>query len=289
VAGLKSVRCRQIETTDLAQVVDLLTEGFRAQRRRAFWTRALERLADHQTPTGFPRFGYLLESGGAIVGVILLIFTRIPGCGTETVRCNLSSWYVADAFRPYAPMLISRALKHKEATYLNLTPAPHTFPILDAQGFQRYCEGRFLAIPAVARSSESAAIEQWTATMPAPADVDTNQARLLQDHAAYGCISVMCRAKGVAYPFVFAPRRKFGVLPLVILAYCCDIEHFVRFAGPLGRFLLARGYLLVSIDADAPIGGLIGYYDAMKPKYWRGANKPRLGDTSYTERTMFGS
>jgi hypothetical protein len=75
----------------------------------------------------------------------------------------------------------------------------------------------------------------------------------------------------------------------VILAYCRDVPEFVRFAGPLGRFLLARGYPLVSIDADAAIPGLIGYHDAMKPKYYRGAHKPRLGDTSYTERTMFGS
>jgi hypothetical protein len=39
------------------------------------------------------------------------------------------------------------------------------------------------------------------------------------------------------------------------LAYCRDVEEFVRLAGPLGRFLARRGLPLVVIDGSRPIKG----------------------------------
>ena len=35
----------------------------------------------------------------------------------------------------------------KDVTYLNVSPAPHTRPIIEAQGFARYCDGIFIAVP----------------------------------------------------------------------------------------------------------------------------------------------
>ena len=75
-----------------------------------------------------PKFGYLLESGGDLVGVILLIFSSIPGQDTSKIRCNVSSWYVEPAFRSHASLLISQAIKHKNVTYVNISPAMHTQP-----------------------------------------------------------------------------------------------------------------------------------------------------------------
>ena len=42
---------------------------------------------------------------------------------------------------------MSQALRHKHVTYLNVSPAPHTLPIIEAQGFARYCDGVFVAVP----------------------------------------------------------------------------------------------------------------------------------------------
>ena len=56
--------------------------------------------------------------------------------GAAVPRCNLSSWYVEPSFRAYAPLLVSQALRHKHVTYLNVSPAPHTLPIIEAQGFR---------------------------------------------------------------------------------------------------------------------------------------------------------
>src|ERR1700760_3774650 len=145
------IRCRPIADADLDNVADLLKRGFGARRTRAFWRSALACLQARPVPPDVPRYGYLLENDGAVVGAILLIFTVTPG--GDALRANVSSWYVEPAFRGYAALLVSQALKLKQVTYLNISAAPHTWPILEAQGYRRYSSGIFVAAPALQRGS----------------------------------------------------------------------------------------------------------------------------------------
>lgn len=271
---------------------DRRTINFSLSHRRseAFWRNAVGRLPTHATPAGLPKYGYALQAGEAIVGVILLIFARVQSGAGEFVRCSLSSWYVEEPFRVYAPLLISRALRHREVTYFNLTAVPHTFPILKAQGFTSYCSGRFMALPWLARGPSGTTVARVAAGGCAGDGLPRAEAAILESHAGYGCISLVCHHSGKAYPFVFAPRRKFGIASFALLAYCRGVDDFVRFAGPLGRHLLLRdGLTMVAVDADGPIDALVGHYSADKPKYFLGPNPPRPGDMAYSERTMFGS
>ena len=103
---LARVRCRQIEAGDLEPITDLLAAGFPA-RSRKYWTSALATLAARPPVEGCPRFGYMLEVGGAASGVVLLIASRAGG----VVRCNVSSWYVAPQARAYGSLLVTQALK----------------------------------------------------------------------------------------------------------------------------------------------------------------------------------
>jgi hypothetical protein len=130
---MSRVRCRQIEETDLDAVLDLLVEGFPGQTR-AHWVEVLRRLSVHDTPVGYAKYGYLLEHNAVAVGVLLLIFAKIAD--NAHVRCSVSSWYVRPPFRGYAALLASRALRHRDVVYVNMTPAPHTRPILEAQGYR---------------------------------------------------------------------------------------------------------------------------------------------------------
>ena len=73
------------------------------------------------------------------------------------------------------------------------------------------------------------------------------------------------------------------------LAWCQDTSSFLSFAGPLGRWLLWRGLPLVVLDACGPTRGLVGrFFKDRAPKYFRGAQAPRLNDLAYTEAVMFG-
>ena len=83
-----------------------------------------------------PNYGYLMESGGAPVGVILLISTMMHYHDTSTRRCNLSSWYVDPEFRNYAALFASMSQKRKDVTYFNVTPATATWPVIEAQGLR---------------------------------------------------------------------------------------------------------------------------------------------------------
>jgi hypothetical protein len=112
---------------------------------------------------------------------------------------------------------------------------------------------------------------------------------VLREHAEHGCISLWCVTAERAYPFVFRPRFVKGVIPCAQLIYCRDIADFPRFAGPLGRRLARHARPIVIVDSNGPIPGLIGIFrHGSKPKYFKGPQRPRLGDLAYTEYAILG-
>jgi hypothetical protein len=281
------VRCREIAVSDLDQIADLATRGF-SILSRDFWIRALDQLSKHATPPGLPRYGHLLECDGAPVGLHLMIFSTIAvNDGEPTIRCNVSSWYVEPAYRCYAALLASRALGYQHVTYFNITPSRNTLPILEALGYVRYCNGRFLTAPTVIKYDWGLRIRRVTRTTSFDIDLGSFDKDLLLKHAGFGCISLIGSLRDLSYPFVFLPLRNAGIVPYVYLAYCRQLEDFVRFAGSLGRFLARHGYLLVVVDSNGPVKGLVGRYFDDAPKYFKGPNQPHLGDMAYSERVMF--
>jgi hypothetical protein len=278
--------CRLIAEADLTAVEALLREGF-PDRAPGYWARALEVLQARETPEGYPRFGYLLESGGEVVGVILVIFSEIDEGADRWLRANVSSWYVRPAFRSYAPLLTSAALRFKEATYLNISPAEGTWPILDAQGYRRFSQGQMACLPALSLRFGARVRRLDDADFP---NLEAGEARLLSDCAAQGALVLVCERRGVITPFVFVERDlKHVGRGVMQLAWCRDTSDFVHFAGPLGRYLLDRGRWLVLLDAEGPVPGLVGrFFRNRMPKYFRGPRRPRLNDLAHTEALLFG-
>jgi hypothetical protein len=279
------IRCRRIHTADFDAVADLLARGFRIYDR-GFWVRRLNRLAEHPTPEGFPRFGYLMECDTALLGAILQIFSAVPVDGRTRIRCYVTGWYVEPEFRSYAAMFASRILRYKQVTYLNLTPRDYVVPILRAQGYKIYYSKFCVAVPALSLSSHFSHINAAGFN----SDIDNSsptsaEEELIHRHTYYGCISVIYHGT----PFVFLPRRRAGVLPYVRLVYCRKFEDFVRLAGPLGRILARRGFPLVVLDTNGPIKGLIGLSAGGCTRYFKGPDQPRLGDLAYSPGVVFGS
>jgi hypothetical protein len=280
------MRRREIGAADLDGIVDLLNVGFPA-RGRDHWVNAIERLSQHPTPAGYPKYGFLLERKGLPVGVSLHIYSSVPVNGEERIRCNLSSWYVEPAYRSYASALASDGLKRRDVTFFNATPAPHTLPILEAQGYKRYCNGWFAACPSVSSPLAGANIVMATPETCLEANLQPFEKDLLLSHASYGCTSLICTMGDQAFPFVFMPRQKFGLLRFAYLVYCSDVADFTRFAGLIGRFLIKAGFPFVIVDSNGPIKGLVGKYLDARPKYFKGPRAPRLGDLAYSEVAMF--
>jgi hypothetical protein len=286
------IRCREIREPDIDGIADLLTRGF-AGRSRDYWMRGLRRQASREVPDGYSRFGYMLDNGGAPVGVLLLLYTSRTSDDAPSILCNLSSWYVDPAFRNYAPMLTKIAQRHKEVTYINISPAIWTWPIIEAQGFRSYCRGLFVSLPALSRSAAPTTIEIVSPETTAIEGLDHAELALLIRHARYGCLSLVCRNANGIFPFVLLPmriRRGWITLPVMQLIYCRNISEFAGCAGAIGRELIRRGKISVAIDSNGRIPGLIGLYtEARGRKYFKGPHQPRLADLRDSELVLYGA
>jgi hypothetical protein len=280
------IRCRLIAETDTPALVQLLACGF-PERARDYWRRALDTLARRASPEGYPRFGYMLEHEGKPIGVVLMIFTALAD---KQIRCNISSWYVEEPYRGYASLLIASAVRHKEVTYVNISPSTHTWPVIEAQGFRRYCDGQMLSVPALSSWTANARARTFDRKRDYGDAVTAQERDLLIAHVECGCLAYIVLGKREAHPFVFLPRRLLkGLLPTLQLVYCRDISYFQRYAGPLGRELLRQGHPTVLVDASEKIPGLVGkFFKDRGPKYFKGPARPRLGDLAFTENVLFG-
>jgi hypothetical protein len=281
-----SVKSRQISEADLPEVTDLLTRGYEHKRPRMFWEGVFAGLTRRSVPTGYPRFGYVIESDGNLVGVLLTIFSTIWKDGVASIRCNGSSFYVDPNFRVYASLLSSQAFRDKNVTALNITAAPHTRKMVEASGFTKYSDGYFAAVPVLSRTPKHVSVRVIDARDEPGVAYNSHDRELLLEHADFGCTGLWCVADGQAYPFVFR-ARSVKRLPSALLIYCSSLEDFLRFARPIGLYLARRLQLLVILDANGPIPGLYGKYRANMPRYFRGPDRPRLGDLAYTEAALF--
>lgn len=287
----QQIRCREISEADIGAVAELLAQGF--GRSLEYWLQGLHRQAVRDVPQGYPRFGYMLDSGGVPVGALLLLYGLKSEGNETTVYCNLSSWYVEPAFRNYAPLLTKVAQKNKEVTYVNISAATWTWPIIETQGFRSYCNGLFFSIPALSYGGSRISVETVSPDTHAIDGLSAADVELLSRHARYGCLSLVCRtAGGNALPFILQRlriRKGWISVPAMQLIYCRDIAEFVRCAGPIGRRLLSDGRISVVLDANGRVPGLLGLYAELRGrKYFKGPHRPRLADLTDTELVLYG-
>lgn len=177
-------------------------------------------------------------------------------------------------------------------TYLNISPAVWTWPIIETQGFRAYCRGLFFSVPALSRAprwSKIEVISQHTRQIEGLSEAETE---LLTRHARYNCLSLVCRTPKGVFPFILQPvriRRGFIAPPAMQLIYCRSAAEYAACAGRIGRLLLRLGKISVIVDSNEPIAGLVGIYTERRGrKYFKGPHRPRLGDLTDTELVLYG-
>ena len=247
----RGIHSREIVKSDLDQVASLLTKALGFSKE--YFSQILETITHLSTPMGFPKYGFVLLSDDVIVGAILMIFTTIR---SGAVRCHVAAWTVDPAYRPYAALFFSKALRFKDVTYLNILGNPRIVTISQAQGFSMFSDGQFAAIPVLSRGSGDRPVKLVSADAVPNSHVDSDEQELLLTHGKYGCTSLWCVTQESAHPFVFQPRSTF---PGVQLIYCRDIEDFVRFARPIGLFLALRGSFYVVVNSNGPIPSKVAF------------------------------
>ncbi|WP_206075213.1 hypothetical protein [Mesorhizobium tamadayense] len=118
------VGCRPFDEEDWEGVADCLHRGF-PERSHGYWIEALTRLSQRPAVADFPRYGFVLEKSGRVVGAVLTLYARHSGLEGDEIRCNLSSWSVDAEFRPYASRN-DRDGHHarRDVVYTNISPSP---------------------------------------------------------------------------------------------------------------------------------------------------------------------
>jgi hypothetical protein len=281
---LNDLRVREITESDFDEVARFLGKGIGYSDH--YFLELLRRMAQRPSPTGFPKFGRLMEDDGRIVGAIILIFSTAWSDGVPTVRCHVTGWCVEPTHRCYAALFFAKDINHKNVTYLNISARSDTLPIIELQGFTKYSSGQFFAVPALQFACGDAHTKVLEANESVNWPFEPFEKDLLLTHARWGCLCLWCVTPERAYPFIFRPRLFKRVVPGVQLIYCREIEDLVRFVGPIGRYLLIRGRLVVRIDSNGSIPGLVGkFLDHQDSRYYKGP-KPRLRDLSYTQLAM---
>ena len=265
-------RCRPIAENDLDAIADLLVRGF-PRTSRNYWMRGFARWKKLPSIEDMPRYGYVLDSGLGPVGVIFLISSRRNG----HIIANLSSWYVEQQWRMHSTLLVSLATKLKHVTYLNASPAPHTWRTLQALGFTPYNFGRSAVFALPGRGLVSDVIPDG---LP--------EAQLLRDHREMGWQSLVVEKDGIVSPFVFQPRRlDRPPVPVMDVMFCRGADDLRRCAPALAKYFLPRGSMGFLIDGDTD-AMLSHYVEGKEPRYYKGPHRPILGDLAYTEKAIFG-
>ena len=283
--------CRPLAEADFEGVIACLGRGF-PDRAPDHWREALSRMGRRPEVDDLPRYGYVLDNAGQIVGVMLTLFFRHSSVEGEPVRCNLSSWAVDEDFRSYAGKLIMTAMRRRDVTYLSITPAPVTLKVTEALRFKRFADGQHIFAPVLSRTVRGMRVVEARPGMPELAALTQSERFILEEHAALECDALVCvEPDGSAHPFVFKGRRVFrGLVPCNQVIYCRSHDDLGRCAGALGRHFLRRGQVLGLVDACAPVPGLVGrYFAEVGPKYAKGPNPPRPGDLAFTEFVVFNS
>jgi hypothetical protein len=186
--------------------------------------------------------------------------------------------------------LIWPVLKRRDVTYTNISPAPSTLNANKALGFRLFAGGQFAFLPALSSAQPSCRVLEVRPDLAEMAMLSDSDKYILLEHAALGCLSLICIRDGAAFPLVLKSRRILhGLVPCSQIVYCRSLADLSRCAGAVGRLLPRRGTLLCLVDANEPIPGLFGRYFPRKGlKYFKGPKPPSPGDLTLTEMVIFG-
>ena len=277
---------RPIGPADLPEVVTLLTEGFPG-RPRAYWEVGLTRLGERAEPPGTEQYGYVIDHGG-LTGVILAISSDHATPEGPRVYTNISSW----AVRPSsgildALQLLRRAASAPEATVTTLSAVPDTLKMMRRLGFQCWTEGQVVGI-GTASTGRAGVLDLEAARA---AGLDERRASVLANHAAMGCLTPCLQVRDGLTPLIFLPRRIERPVPVraAQLIYCAHLTDLLPHTAVVWRWLAARGYPLMIVDASGPLPGIRGrYYPGRAAKYYRGPNPGMDCDHTYSEMVYLG-
>jgi len=280
---------REMDDCDVPEVVPLLLEGF-PRRTADYWREGLKRLAERERPPHTEKYGYVLAAGNSLRGVVLTIPSIHNSVSGPQVFINISSWYVRPSHRGQpAKELYYHASRRDGITYTNLSAATNTIKTITSFGFREWTAGQMIAVGLKRRRSIGKRLQFLTPDQAKSAGISEAEARVLVDHAAFGCLAFCLETADRLSPFIFMPRQVKHTLSCAQLIYCQSLDDLVAHGRAILFWLAAHGLPLMILDASGPIKGLIGRFIPGKAiKYVKGPTPTKVIDHTYSEMVVLG-
>lgn len=279
-----TLKVKLINEEDWETALSVLDRGFEHNDRN-FWQRGLERYR-MMTPDHFHwPIGHLLWDGDKAVGVMLAFRSRrFDQEGREYAVTNLSSWFIDQDYRWYAPFMFKKTSRDKKMIYTDLTPLDSVEEILKKFQWNQFNGGIafFSSLQGFAFWNRKARVVDFDPA--ASYDLPLYEHGLLADHAKIGCLTAILHLDDGVHPLVFA-RQSYRFIPYIGLVYARDKAVVLKHMPSISRYLLKRGHFLTGVDCfqdEMPFGGF--FLDRRNTvKYHTGPSDQKGIDQAYSE------
>ncbi|MCU0817972.1 MAG: hypothetical protein MUF11_01520 [Beijerinckiaceae bacterium] len=230
------------------EILQLLEEGF-PERGRAFWEKAIARLfawpgnRELDYPPGF----FWIDKNEPVGIILTPASPRMNGGETLRPIVNVSSWYVRETHRWKAPLMLRALFRDERVIFTDLTPTPDVQKMLPSFGFVPASGGiEWIGTPFMAFRASAARLRRWNPgeALAAGAPPDA----LIAEHVAWGCMALVLEQGSARHLLVLKPIRMRG-LPGARILFAGSRAALEAGLPALARFMLARGTLLLRIDA----------------------------------------
>jgi len=283
----KANMLQPITDSNLEQAYGLLERGF-PDRKPRFWRTALNRIrANGGNARADVPVGFLMKSGTRASGIVLTpADVKKMDDGRQTRVVNLSSWFVEDADRWRAPMMMRQVLALENTSFTDLTPTQSVQEMLKAFGFERINSGVSVSVLPLSRLRG-----QKGARVVALGDLEVSQIdaatrAYLESYQDFDCIVGVLIDGSEQVPLVFK-RVHSRQVPLAMLVFSQNNEAVYRNLAAIGGYLGQAGIHLLVLDIP-PQGQIPGIARKKRGnKFARGIKASNRTDFLGTELSLF--
>ena len=276
-----------IDDSNVDVATSMLLRGF-PERGQSFWSQGLQRILTMHDPVRHPPIGYLMAVDGETAGVVLTIPSQRHDADGTTDVVHLAAWYMDEPHRWLAARMMKKVVAAANTVFFDLTPNPAAQVINRRLGFELLDEGFLIyLLPVTAlRFGGGAEILSLAQTLPR---LSAQDAKLLQQHHALGCITGVLRHGETLTPLIFARMQRRG-LPGARLVRAQSKQLVTDNLGAISRFLLRQKALFLRVDVtrnDSAAGSFAAKWS--EPTYLKGSRGCAEVDLAYSEFVFLGT
>lgn len=278
-----ALRSINIGSEEIDRAIPLLNKGFPAHGT-AFWRGMLARIQQMHKQQSVTSHGELLLNDEQPVGVLLKIQHHAPNISKPII--NLSSWYIAQEFRWYAPRMLMKATADKGSIYTDFSPSPDVYLLNEKLGFKTISSHRLLSPTPLAGLFPTSKAKVFSVQNFGAQNLSADMQRFLISHHADQSENLLVDDGQKLTSAIYQLRKMRGITRANLI-YTDDLQSLQRHHARVARHLLGKGITILTmpaIDHHRPNGSFL--QRAFKPIQVKGDWQTNMVDLTYSEAIL---